>query len=313
MPGPTAHLPRPFAVRDLDWVISSSFMLGEKPEPDLAVLPETKALLAKLYRDPAPLHAHLAAQKSLNLGRYFEQLVIFWLSQLPSVELVGSNIPLYRDKQSLGELDLIFRHGGKAYHWELAVKFYLNIGSGRDPADFVGPMLRDNLKRKLDRLSTHQLRLPGTPEGQELLERLGVKTLSSYAWVKGRLFQPAQHSAGSPPALPATISPDCPIGIWVLAQEKSAAPLPAFDCFRLLDKPTWFTGRFLCPEVTRGGRTALFTAARQKLEAEGRPVQASLMRDTEASDLTEVARIFITPESWPRLSVKAHDGNKLRD
>ena len=291
----------PFALRDLQWVITSPFLLKDRPEPNLANHPETAVLLARLTADPSPLLGHLATMPRSNLGRYFEQLVIFWLGNLPSVEIIGSNIRVYRDKRSLGELDLVFTQGGWAYHWELAIKYYLNIGSGREEADFVGPLQKDNLARKLPRMYDHQLALPKWPETLEKLDALGIGEISSHPWVKGRLFHP--FGAGKR-HLPERIAKDSLSGDWLTIGELQSPRFQAVDRFLPLAKKRWITPEFYAGETAEGGPGDLADHLMRQFLSRPAPELVAL------SNGSRTERCFIAPDGWPVLSRKADDGQE---
>lgn len=292
------HDRTPYALRDLEWVIASPFLLKDRPEPDLARHPETKALLTRLKVDPDPLLAHLATTPRLSLGRYFEQLVIFWLDNLPSVTLVGSNIPIFREQRSLGEIDLVFLFEGRARHWELAVKFYLNIGSPIEEANFVGPMLKDTLKRKLDRLYGHQLLLPAQAETASVLTALGLRDVTSHPWVKGCLFYPRSDNDTVAP-LPERVSKTGLKGLWLGRDKLTEISLPAFDHFLILEKKRWFTPYFYPEEATAGKIPALSAAIERAFAQRRIPHLVHLMRDEGEHSLTSLGNFFITPEDWP--------------
>ncbi|MZR31803.1 DUF1853 family protein [Sneathiella litorea] len=290
---------KPFALRDLEWVIRSPFLLKDAPVPKLGQHAETEALLARLKADPEPLLAHLAATSRLNLGRYFEQLVIFWLTNLPSISLVTSNIPIFREKRSLGEIDLAFLYEGQAYHWELSIKFYLNIGSTENEADFVGPMLKDTLKRKLDRLYDHQLQLPIQQETVIALAERGLKDIISSPWVKGCLFYPrtGDNETSIPPY---RVSKDSLTGAWQDRSHNMDTSLPDFDHFLILDKKRWLTPYFYGEEALKGNKAALFEAVDHAFSQRRMPYLVQLMRDDGDNILSpQGPRLFIVPEGWP--------------
>jgi hypothetical protein len=293
---------KPFALRDLEWVIHSPFLLQDIPAPNLSDHPETEALLAALRTDPEPLLTHLAGTPRLNLGRYFEQLVIFWLENLPSVNLIGSNIPIFRKKQSLGEIDLVFLHEGRAWHWELSVKFYLNIGSPAEEADFVGPMQKDTLKRKLDRLYDHQILLPSYQETRAVLRSRGIEEIASHPWVKGCLFYPAGDIS---PRKPGRILDKSLSGIWHPADRLTHSSLPAFDHFLILEKKRWITPSFYPEEATTGDLPVLLQSLDQAFKTRRIPYLVHLFQDDGAEMLTSLGQIFVTPESWPTIRKNA--------
>jgi hypothetical protein len=290
------------AVRDLDWVIHSPSLLKGPLEPDLQSLSDTQALLDRLKENPAPLHQFLATAKRHALGSYFEQLVIFWVSNLPSVKWIKSNLQLRHEKQTLGEFDLIFEHGGAIYHWELAVKFYLNIGRDDQESSYVGPRLKDNLARKLDRLFSHQLCLPSHPQARPFLARHGISFVSSFPFVKGLLFQHLQQQEDVQAALPERVSPEHLTGAWLSISELLLEPAENIQGFRFLQKLDWLTSRYFASEMTTGNWPQFVEVARKILNQEKRPVQVCLFDQSGPYPVREMRRLFIVPEDWPGLT-----------
>ncbi|WP_230659206.1 DUF1853 family protein [Psychrobacter sp. I-STPA10] len=73
----------------------------------------------------------LARPSPHRLGFHFEGLLHFWLidgfiHKCHPFEVLAHNIQLYRDKQTIGELDFIIRNHqtNEIEHWELAIKFF---------------------------------------------------------------------------------------------------------------------------------------------------------------------------------------------
>ncbi|WP_334127879.1 DUF1853 family protein [Sneathiella sp.] len=300
----TLERPRlPFALRDLTWAITSPMLLRSDCLPWLADSGETAGLLKRLEADPAPLLAAIGNPAALNLGRYFEALIRYWLSELESVEMVASNFPIRRERQTIGEIDLLFRHGDAIFHWELAAKFYLNIGAGGREEEFVGPGLRDRLDIKLGRLFGHQLRLGDRAETRAALPSLDTAP-RAFPFVKGCLFDPF---GSHPIPRPERIAGDALRGLWcprgaLLENER----LPAFSHFRLLEKHRWITPAFYPDEVTEGGIPALRAAIAPHFEKRRMPVMVALMRDEGAPMLDVQARLFVTPDDWLSHARKAH-------
>ncbi len=290
----------PIAVRDLDWIISAPFLLARTPLPNLSDLPETKALLHDLYKDPEPLLAHLENLNRHTLGSYFEHLVIFWLDHLPSVSVLATNLQVFDGKTTIGEIDLLFTYENKTYHWELAIKFYLNIGSGAYASDFVGPKRQDNLDRKLARLYDHQLNLTNRKEAKSILRKLATGGIHSYAWVKGVLFQPGSLSSDLPASLPDQVSRNCPIGRWIRLSEIEKSPFPDFEFFLFPQKPHWLASHFYMDEARAGGKKALEKTANQNLDERSTPLLTYLLSQGDTPQLEVSERLFIVPDHWTR-------------
>ncbi len=286
----------PYLASDLEWVIRSPFLLHEKPEPDLARLPQSQQLIEDIRRDPGPLADYLLQVRRHTLGTYFEYLVYFWLDNLEGVHLHGTNIQLRENKQTLGELDLLFRYQGKDYHWELAVKFYALAGDGTNTGHWFGPLKKDTLKRKLDRLFTHQLPILKTPAGRQHLKSLELTSVKSYPFLKGMLFTHA-YNQRTVIDYPVIINEHCTKGLWLERSELYRLPrLPKLMISRR-PKARWFSG---LPETEwhkAHSFKELYDFTDKELESGSIPVQISLGHKKDDA-VTETTRLFIMPDGW---------------
>ena len=304
LPANCAHIPVP--VRDLQWAISSPLLLDQPPLPNLFISPETTDLLRKLHSNPAPLLEFLVDKETKALGAYFEHLIIFWLSNLPSVSLIASNVQVFRDKQTIGEIDVLFEQGEKIFHWEMAVKFYLNIKSGQKASHFVGPRLKDSLDAKLQRIFSHQIPLLKAPETQKILTDLEVKKVVSSAMVKGMLFQPMSRRSTQKNQFPPEVSNTCPTGSWVTFQMLDKIENPDFSHFLILKKAQWFTDFYYPEEVISGDINSLKKCAAEQIKIHHTPVMACLFGAKDRGVFKSDTRIFIVPDEWPALAAKFH-------
>ncbi|WP_444942841.1 DUF1853 family protein [Microbulbifer sp. ZKSA006] len=145
-----------------------------------------KAALAPELEDY--LHTLNHNKPNYRLGTYFERLWSFAFRQHPDYELRHQNLPLRKDGKTLGELDFVVQHlpSRRCEHWEIAVKFYLQVARHH----WVGPGLKDRLDIKLARMADHQLPLIRTPGVQSLLRDHGLQIDRQWALMPGRLFKP---------------------------------------------------------------------------------------------------------------------------
>jgi len=201
------------AFRDLQWVVESSPLLRESVHA--ATLQDV---------DLTRLVEWLRDRQTRQVGRYFEALVEFWLTEMRQVEMVERGLQVQEEKRTLGELDFVFRDaGGILTHWETAVKFYLH-----HEGNFIGPNAADTLDRKVTRLVGHQL-----PLGKKFLPEVR----KSEGFVKGRLYY--HPNDPTPKHLSEYVHPDHLRGTWILASELDW--LDSQKHYHILEKPHWFT------------------------------------------------------------------------
>ncbi|WP_299310421.1 DUF1853 family protein [uncultured Halomonas sp.] len=219
---PTAPLPllerchHPL-VRDLAWLLLA---------PDLVTMPwpgrpsraalglGDDARLAEWLDDleawPEGLEARIGDTLQGRMGLYHERLWQFLLDAAPGTELLAHNLRILRGKQTLGELDLLYRHPGQpeVTHLEVAIKYYLGLAEGPgapdDQARWIGPGGADSLAGKREHLHRHQLRLTERPETRDALQALlgrcadGALPVTRRLAMPGVLFYP-WHARLPPP------------------------------------------------------------------------------------------------------------------
>ena len=229
-------------VRDLWWAVTSPGLVVEN---DCAVVapfdPATlQSAFVALDGDPQPLHLAVAgslAGDRLRLGAYFEDLIHFFVTQVEGHRDTVSGVVIRDKKRTVGELDLLFRDGVSCHHWELAVKFFLQVpGLAPDPGDcFVGPQTRDRLHMKIARVRDHQVPLSKHPAAARVLAPW--QPLRSAALLRGRLFYPASSdwaagAGGDAVAVNHLRGWWCPV-------ERCHEQLPEADSYALLTRRDW--------------------------------------------------------------------------
>jgi hypothetical protein len=217
-------------LRDLAWCLLYSTLftpISQLPaewfNDDFIDDTDTKYLLLwlqKIDKDPSTLNKHLAEQRSIRLGIYFEQLMSFYFEHFEVNDerrfcLVAKNHQVNENKRTLGEFDfIIFDQKTKNIkHVEVAVKFYLGHQdynkSSRKPIknnrplhnwhNWVGPNFRDTLAIKMRHLQEHQLLLGQSIAGQQSLvdlmidkgyKNIRIKNISCRLHISGRFFTP---------------------------------------------------------------------------------------------------------------------------
>lgn len=244
--------------RELRWLLLSPPLLDTSPGAHSTLVQQfspaerdaISAWLDGIDRVPQALFeaVHASASggtgPSLRLGRRAERLLAFFLQHGPTHRLVAANIPLRHltpqgDRTTVGEIDFLLRDAsGQAWHWELAVKFFLctATGSQASAADFIGPDRAENFDSKLRKMFDRQLRHRPPPPWD-------TESWTPAACTRGRLFyrhgQPVPHTPG--------VHPEHLQGRWI--ERDRVAELPA------VNEPVWHVvprNDWMCPRPPVG-------------------------------------------------------------
>lgn len=284
---------RPYLAGDLEWVIFSPSLTHAIASPDLSSLPQSRDIIEQVRKNPSELQAFLQTMKRQNLGAYFEYLVIFWLKKLDTVTVIATNLQVQAPKRTVGEFDILFGYQGRHYHWELAVKFYANTGDGLKENLWVGPLKKDNLKKKLDRLFDHQLTLSECPEGKQTLADVGIETVHSSPFVKGMLFDKKQTTQ-FPSNLPKRVSTTCSLRQWFYIHDLSINGASHY-CF--LTKPRWISFPEKEDWIKLDSVSAIRTQLNQQFSKFPHPIMVAFGLQ-QNSQIKELNRLFVMPENW---------------
>lgn len=129
----------------------------------------------------------------IRLGKLVEEFVLHELNADDAVEVLVSNLPVFRDRITIGELDSLIRKGDKYIHLEIVYKFYLYDPTYKMELDkWIGPNRKDSFVFKLAKLRDKQLPLLRLPETGELLKnyQLDVSQFEQLVYFKAQLFVP---------------------------------------------------------------------------------------------------------------------------
>ena len=154
----------------------------------------------------------------IRLGKLIEQFVLFELEQDVSVELLESNLQVFRDQITIGELDCLIRQSELNIHLEIVYKFYLYDPSIPAELDrWVGPNRNDSLVLKLNKLKEKQLPLLYHPETAKLLNGLNLKSAEFIQRLcfKAQLFVPFNLQESSFPF----VNNDCIQGFYIRQED----------------------------------------------------------------------------------------------
>ncbi len=289
-------------VRDLAWAISSPPLVDLTAEgmkgASRSWCEQQSALfhehLRQLDDDPNPLMEQLGPRPTPRLGKYFENLVAYWLASSQQFDLLARNVQIRNATQTLGELDFLVknRSTGRVSHWEVAVKFYLRLGAAESLLSWHGPNKRDTLGRKITHLIEQQARRTNHPTTQDLLATKGIVVDDVFLFVKGRLFHPLaeiETPIGESQNEDVRIHPNHLRSWWCTVSEFSHFAAAKQLDWQALSKPNWLVDQ----TGLRIGETV--TPWPQLVErCKSVPTYVVGMLGDQEMD-----RGFIVPDSWP--------------
>lgn len=320
-------------VRDLGWLCLAPDLLAMPclGRPGLGELGLEKGgwrdYLDRLESDPALLEAWVGNAVSARLGHYHEKLWQFLLETAPNTRLVTHNLPVMRERRTLGELDMLYqqktrprRAAGQGQqaesvpvHLEVAIKFYLGIHEGPQGADsqarWIGPGCADSLAGKRSHLFHHQLPLLDTPEarlaigefmqqGKNAAVELGQEERRDHqrTAMPGVLFYPWEPDPGRPPLpSPSEATVDHLRGHWLFWHDWPAyrARLSAGTRGAWLHKPHWLAPPL--PEQLRPLEEIDAYLATRFSSTWGAPLPLVLQSEDGIWQ-----RLFVVGDDWPR-------------
>ncbi|NDL70869.1 DUF1853 family protein [Vreelandella alkaliphila] len=306
--------------RDLAWLLMTPDVIELPPpmpsggRPTCQELGLSEGVDEWLARLTSKMSA-LDGKRATRMGHYHERLWHLLLDNAPNTRLLASNIKITHKRNTLGELDMLYRtrDNPTPIHLEVAIKFYLGLTEGPGDATsqsrWIGPGGLDSLALKCSHLRHHQLPMsstataqaaisqwlaprdigPAPPPNHPLIQRLAMPGVLFYPW----------HTA-MPPPIGATANHRrgmwCYLNDWpTLAAERSELLHMAW-----LEKPHW-----LAPP-----QQSAFQPANKEM-AIVRPLidrygpQQVMLYDPEAEIKTDtkeqqMERLIIVPNDWPR-------------
>lgn len=240
--------------QDLLWAVQGPELidLASTPFCDLASL-VTKYRAKPLQTNVPALRRLVAKRQSKQLGRYFEDLIEFFLREsFPSWEMTRG-LQVHHAENTAGEFDFLLRSFETSLHLETAIKFYLYVPGQNGFADCWGPNANDRLDKKWQKLYDQQLRL-------ELPQEWRAAHMQRCVTIKGFLAYPWDDFVAKnfPPL--AGLNPNHHKGWWLPAAAVDGAHAFWQSDVRLLPLPKllWMT------PLTGLSESSLLPLARQK-------------------------------------------------
>ena len=178
-------------LQQVAWAVFSPSLMA-KPAPANYIRDEQHQrsvveLLLRLDENPLQVDRHFLSLRHMPMGKYFEQLVFFILQRDERYEINLQNHQIVEGKTTVGEIDLVVRDtvSDRLEHWEIALKFYLQSTPGSEQNTMLGPDAKDNLARKIKKLTEHQMTLSSHSQIQDLIN---AQSIDCKLLIKGQFF-----------------------------------------------------------------------------------------------------------------------------
>ncbi|WP_306642126.1 DUF1853 family protein [Sanyastnella coralliicola] len=186
------------SVANLAWCLGSQPLMLSHPNSVYKTLDEAWFKLEfdrhldwlyALDADPERLEAYLTSEKRIPLGKKFERYISFWLKESPYFIPLAENVQLIGQKNTIGEIDFVFRESEteRTYHLEVACKFYLSASNNGNWEQWIGPNGNDTLRLKMDKLDK-QLNVTELPEAKAWLDEQRIPKPEKALLMKGMFF-----------------------------------------------------------------------------------------------------------------------------
>ncbi len=248
------------------------------------------AILQELDQDPESLNHYFESLGYMPLGRYFEQLLFFILDRDPYYEVLWANQQIVNELGiTEGEIDLVIQKvGGEIEHWEIALKYYLQVQASTDHNFYLGPSRKDFLAKKMAKLYEHQLKLG---KHTQVVSKFG--SIPSKLFLKGELYYPKSSSLYRPQSYQEQAKVYHHIKFEDLAEMQERS-----HYFKILFKPDWL-GPYQTedPSILRNFREVKIEL-KEEFSHLYRPQLLALIR-IESEQYVEFERYFILPKDWP--------------
>ena len=192
-------------IRDLAWILFSEKLLSTTLGQFASFQRTSRrdATLAWLHQLDAENVTLVENSATLRLGIYVERLLESYLingyrAKIHSYEIICSNLTIYENKRSIGELDFVlFDHSTNRFiHLELACKFYLlshsSLRSDKQWNAWVGPNDQDRMDLKFHRMRDQQIPLSYAQSSQLLLVQNNIdpRNISREHLILGQRYLP---------------------------------------------------------------------------------------------------------------------------
>jgi hypothetical protein len=287
---------------DIQWL--DNFMALENQQaPRKHLIAHWQEILAALNQNPTPLINFIEQRDAKRVGFYFEALISFAIQHAYSLSLIKEHIQLNHNKNTLGEIDFLIRDNtsGECIHLETAIKFYLKSDPWFTPENpyqqWLGPMVKDRLDLKLNKLIHHQVQITQHPdypscENAALLPKVNKRAVLMTGYLFNNQFERTQN-------------------YWLTQKETPDHLEDNHSRYQIAVKPFWLC----CPNPTTQTpdihwltKHQLIAEINNIIQQWNRPVLVFQnenldLAPNQASQIPDsIKRFFIVPDNWKGLS-----------
>ena len=269
---------------------SANYIRDEKHEKSLV------ELLLQLDQKPSEVDEHFQSLRHMPMGKYFEQLVIFILEKDERYEIILQNHQIVEEKTTVGEIDLIVRDtvSSQLEHWEIALKFYLQSTPSSEQNVMLGPNAKDNLARKIKKLTEHQMTLSEHPQIEQLIKG---QPIERKLFIKGQFF----YHLNNKTIVPLGSNPLHDSGLWCFHSEIEKILDDSLK-WTIVDKPDWI-GNQQTPDISNAINSAqMQLILTEHFERGLKPLLCVGMKRVDKRCI-EVSRCFVVNNHWPKAHV----------
>lgn len=279
-------------VRDLEFVIGAHTPL---PVDHSQIIQESfdhinekrhASWLSILDEDPSLLKSFLQGKPNHILGRYFENLVLFWLQNSPFYEVLISQEQIINGGVTTSEIDFIVRslEDDYIYHIECAFKVYMRF----DEDKWIGPNAKDSLEKKMRTAFDKQQVALFSEDGLKQLEHVGIENpdeVKFMLFLKAYFFEPLTNNQKDSEE-------------WCHLQQ-----LDSFDgkqsIWVILPKPYWMTPVILSPnELSVMSWNEVLAKLNRHFMSDHHAVLLARVQKRHGL-YYETKRLFVVSNNWP--------------
>ena len=269
------------------WLSTAESILSPEPKCLEFIHRTAHAVASREIKLPEDKIEKLSSIRNGPLGRYFELLIGILFTLSPEIEASHSNVVVREGKTTRGEFDLLYKKGGNWYHLEMAVKFYLGVSDRTSAFNWHGPALRDNLGHKWERMSGHQLTLPKTDSGKNVLHGLSIGVVESEALILGRLFHSFSDWQANSFKTTQNISKNHANGWWIHARDAATFANTHPKHWLPLMKHQWLAQQKMHERLSKPNFKDL-----------KHPQMYAIFEQIQQNQFQEIHRGFVVPDCW---------------